>query len=334
MNIYVPDYFKKFKCIADKCPDTCCAGWEVYVDPEKADYYKTVGGDIGEKLKKVTAKDDDGDDVFTLTDCGRCPFLNDRNLCELIIGLGEDSVSKTCAMFPRYYDDFGDFREMGLGMGCPEAARIILENNEPFDNVKFGKTAEKSEPVDEDFLSMLIGVRNMIYDILEDEEESFRNKIRYILEAVQDIQTELDRDLFGEYLNINTDTGSGFQSCIDVLSDMEYIDEERKKLFLSLDPKTPCRRIYKEHHGDFVKLMEYYIHRYLLKAVYDDDILTKVKYGVFACAVIGRLYTVEPDRVKAMCGYSKEVEYSDVNMDILDEALYYTFNIESLINLF
>ena len=31
-NIY-PSYYKKFRCVADKCPDTCCAGWEVVVDP-------------------------------------------------------------------------------------------------------------------------------------------------------------------------------------------------------------------------------------------------------------------------------------------------------------
>ena len=334
MNIYVPDYFKKFRCVADRCPDTCCAGWEVYVDPESAEKYRKIGGNIGEKLKKVMVKDEDGDDIFTLTDCNRCPFLNDSNLCELIKNCGEESVSKTCEMFPRYYEDFGDFREMGLGMGCPEAARIILENDEPLDFVKYGRTDNTNKEVDGEFLEMLIGLRNMIFDILEDEESSFRNKIRDILETVQDIQNELDRDVPDGLLNCNPDASADFQTCIDVLSDMEYIDVGRKKLFTSLDVKTPCRKIYKEYQKDFVKLMQYYTHRYLLQAVFDYDILTKVKFGVFACAVIGRLYTVEPDRVKAMYGYSKEVEYSDVNMDILDDALYYDFSAENLINLF
>ncbi len=334
MNIYVPDYFRKFRCTADKCPDTCCAGWEVYLDPEATEKYRKTGGGTGEKLKKVMTKDEDGDDIFTLTDCGRCPFLNDSNLCELIINLGEESISKTCEMFPRYYEDYGDFREMGLGMGCPEAARIILENDEPLDFVKFGRTDNTSEPVDGEFLEMLIGLRNMIFDILEDEEESFRNKIRNILETVQDIQDEFDRDIFKEEPVPRPGKGTDFQTCIDVLSGMEYIDEKRKNTLLSLDPKTPCRKIYKEYQKDFVKLMQYYVHRYLLQAVFDYDILIKVKYGVFACAVIGRLYTAEPDRVKAMYGYSKEVEYSDVNMDILDDALFYDFGTESLISLF
>ncbi|MBE6783732.1 MAG: hypothetical protein E7536_06940 [Ruminococcaceae bacterium] len=28
MKVFVPQYFDEFTCIADKCPDTCCIGWE------------------------------------------------------------------------------------------------------------------------------------------------------------------------------------------------------------------------------------------------------------------------------------------------------------------
>ena len=84
--------------------------------------------------------------------------------------------------------------------------------------------------------------------------------------------------------------------------------------------------------------MKYYIFRYLLKAAYDYDALTKVKYGIFACVVISRIYAYfgSPDfeaRVKIMYSYSKEVEYSDVNMDLLDEILYNDFGAEDLLSL-
>ena len=29
-----PDYYKKFRCIADKCPDTCCSDWQIVIDDE------------------------------------------------------------------------------------------------------------------------------------------------------------------------------------------------------------------------------------------------------------------------------------------------------------
>ena len=34
MEIRVPHYYRKFRCTADKCPDTCCAGWQIVIDEE------------------------------------------------------------------------------------------------------------------------------------------------------------------------------------------------------------------------------------------------------------------------------------------------------------
>ena len=32
MKNYQPDYYNKFKCIADKCSITCCQEWKIAVD--------------------------------------------------------------------------------------------------------------------------------------------------------------------------------------------------------------------------------------------------------------------------------------------------------------
>lgn len=29
-----PDYYKRFNCIADKCPDTCCGKWQIVIDDD------------------------------------------------------------------------------------------------------------------------------------------------------------------------------------------------------------------------------------------------------------------------------------------------------------
>ena len=52
MKTRVPDYFKQFKCIASECEDTCCAGWEIVIDDDTYDMYKSVEGKFGERLKK------------------------------------------------------------------------------------------------------------------------------------------------------------------------------------------------------------------------------------------------------------------------------------------
>ena len=40
-----PDYFHKFKCTADKCQDTCCAGWQIMIDDASIEKYKKIKSD-------------------------------------------------------------------------------------------------------------------------------------------------------------------------------------------------------------------------------------------------------------------------------------------------
>ena len=47
MRIREPDYYGAFRCLAGACPHTCCAGWEVVVDPETAARYQALPGALG-----------------------------------------------------------------------------------------------------------------------------------------------------------------------------------------------------------------------------------------------------------------------------------------------
>ena len=40
-----PDYYKKFSCIADKCPDTCCGKWQIVIDDDSLERYQEYDGD-------------------------------------------------------------------------------------------------------------------------------------------------------------------------------------------------------------------------------------------------------------------------------------------------
>ena len=39
MLIVYPDYYKDFLCVAGECEDTCCAGWEIVIDPKSLKKY-------------------------------------------------------------------------------------------------------------------------------------------------------------------------------------------------------------------------------------------------------------------------------------------------------
>ena len=39
-----PDDYDAFRCIAGACPQTCCAAWEIVVDPDAQDTYLRACG--------------------------------------------------------------------------------------------------------------------------------------------------------------------------------------------------------------------------------------------------------------------------------------------------
>ena len=48
----IPDYYKEFTCIADKCEDTCCAGWQIVIDKRALKRYWYEKGPFGKRLRR------------------------------------------------------------------------------------------------------------------------------------------------------------------------------------------------------------------------------------------------------------------------------------------
>lgn len=333
IKTFVPSYFEKFRCIADKCPDTCCVGWEVDIDDETAEKYSFLKGALGEKIKKHFTVDEEGCNIFTLCENDRCPFLNEKKLCEIYMGAGESYLSKTCTLFPRFFDEFGLFCEMGLGFGCPEAAKIILEDEEKFMLKLLEENEETAEEKDEDFLEEILNLRTEFFRILEDEKINIRTRIADVLNIAGDFQKDVDGEFFSDEKKEKS-----IDDCFRILERMEYINPERKEFIKEIRNRKPVSDPFEKYGKDFEKLMKYYIFRYLLKALYDYDVLTKIKYGVFAVIVIGRIYSAFSEltfeeRTKIMYSFSKEVEYSDLNMDLLDSELFENFGRDDLLSL-
>ena len=127
MQYTIPHYYKQFRCIADKCPDTCCAGWQIMIDNRSLKKYSKVKGGFGNRLQngidwKVHA---------FLQQGGRCEFLNEDNLCDIYKECGANMLCRTCQNYPRHTEEFEGLREISLSLSCPEAARIILGEKEP-----------------------------------------------------------------------------------------------------------------------------------------------------------------------------------------------------------
>ena len=104
MEYIIPDYYKEFKCIADRCEDTCCAGWQIVIDEASMKKYKKACGELmlSGAQKKRREQDftwrnmlrsiDWSSGTFHQDEAKRCAFLNSENLCDLYKNGGTESL--------------------------------------------------------------------------------------------------------------------------------------------------------------------------------------------------------------------------------------------------
>lgn len=196
MKVMTPHYYKDFRCIAGACTDTCCAGWDVDVDKNSYKYYKTVKGAFGKRLKSVMVPSQDGECTFTLKEGGRCPFLNDDNLCDLYIELGEDKLCETCAEFPRFMNDYGNIREIGIAPSCKTAGELMFSYKDEltFDTVEDNSLTPEPNDIDAYTYMQLRQARIVAFGIISDRDISIFERLMLYLNYAKRIQKHLDAE--------------------------------------------------------------------------------------------------------------------------------------------
>ena len=135
--IIEPDFYKDFHCIGGQCSFTCCKEWKIAVDPETKKRWRKLSvpetvlesGRVPKhacrssldkaQLSQFVMKKDGGEIIELLPNM-RCPFLEDTELCRLVLDYGEACLSETCHVFPRETHEFADRTERTLVSCCPE----------------------------------------------------------------------------------------------------------------------------------------------------------------------------------------------------------------------
>ncbi len=120
-----PDFYDRFRCRAAACRHSCCKGWEIDIDENTLDLYRSLSGSWREKMDAAIICDESGAH-FRLTEDERCPFLKQDGLCELICALGEDALCDICALHPRFYELTGPYELAGLGLSCEAVCELLL----------------------------------------------------------------------------------------------------------------------------------------------------------------------------------------------------------------
>ena len=315
MLIRKPSYFDTFRCIAGSCPDSCCKEWDVQVDAAAAACYRSLSGDLGDRLREVLY-DEDGETYMAIVD-GRCPMWRKDGLCRIQAELGEGALCKTCREFPRLTHDYGDFIEYGLELSCPEAARIIFSTPDARLITREVSGGEDPE-YDVEAMDSLKVSRQVTLLLLADTRRPVNETLALMLLYGYEAQTDLDG---GESRPLNPHQAlesarefakpGNVQEILDFFHELEILTPQWKQRLVNPSPAglPETLRI----------LAKYMVERYWLQAVSDYDLVSRVKFILISCLLVAGL---GGDIVSTAQLFSKEIENSAENVDAILDAAY------------
>lgn len=188
------DFYNDFHCSGGNCHCTCCAaGWGIDVDDKTYQKYQNIRGRFGQFVRR-NLYDKDGIHYIRLNENLSCPFLNEEGLCQLVLRIGEESLSKTCACFPRRFLDLENLRLCALSLSCEEVSRIIYDRQTPVSLYMENDSEAASE--EEKALFSLCGFLNRGMDFLQDTSIPFGRALAtliYIGMENQNILSQIPR---------------------------------------------------------------------------------------------------------------------------------------------
>ncbi len=298
LTVY-PDYYPAFRCLAGACRHSCCVGWEIDIDRETLAKYKTVPGDLGRRLKENISTDDPPH--FLLGAGERCPFLNENNLCDLILAGGEGMLCQICDDHPRFYNDLPGRREVGLGLCCEGAAALILNRREPVELVEIGEPEE----VDPD-CAALLELRQRAFALARDR--------------ALPLSLRMDR-----LLALCGGCEPGHPALwADLLLELERLDERWTALLQTLEQAGPGLPLPGSDDPAWEQLLVYCLYRYLPQAWEDGDVGSKAGFAVLTVRLLQALSVLHPEMELTELArlWSCEIEYSTENVARLMEELW------------
>ena len=334
MIIEYPSYYEKFRCIGGRCPDTCCAGWEVDVDEESSAYYRSVEGAFGDTLR-AHIQEEDGDCFFPLTKEGRCPFLRKDLLCEMYIQLGEESLCQTCTEYPRYFMDIGNYEQIDMSLSCMELGRIFFTECDHIEYIRSENEipGEEISEEEQETLIEVLALRNRCIALLQDHGGAFLDAwqaVRALVAEAQGLDPK-EADAKRSYLK------EDFKTLVKRMKRFDSLRPEWDVLVESYEKycgyhyfRDDFPQFMQEEAAQldpwFKKLAVYFVYRYFIDTCIDGDIEIELRLVHRSLMMILlMLYTrwteqqqLDVDDIIDVAHlFSKEVEHDEGNVNLL-----------------
>ncbi len=305
--VLAPLYYNEFSCIADQCRHSCCIDWEICIDDETMAKYRPI-----DSIARTVTHDDNGA-CFTLGEDGRCPHLDERGLCRIILSHGEDYLCDICKNHPRFYNDVGNGRiEAGLGPVCEEACRLILTDERPFALAAITESTAQSIPNADSNTPRAfdpLPARDNIVALIENTS----GNLDEILDALRAAFA------IGDVL--------APAAWIDRFLTLEILDSEWPTV-LQAAKQSPgaTATTLRAYDPYFTRLLIYFVYRHVSVTASPRHLRARLAFAMLSTSMIRFLFAAaETPSFDVLCDrtrrYSAEIEYSEDNTDELIFAL-------------
>lgn len=238
VNIIKPSYYDDFKCIGNECKESCCKGWEIHIDKRSYNAYRNVKGEYYKKLKDgIKRNRKDPDDLhyaeMKLEEM-KCKFLNNDNLCDIYINLGEEYLCNICKTYPRKVSKNGKVYEKTLMLSCPEVARMLVELKHDFSfNMEKGELnkAEREfiNPIrefkyDEKLYGLLWKGRELSIDVAQFKEIDIWKRLVFIKIIGDELQKVINEKNY-DNIDKTIDNLRNIVTDYNVITDLDNIEQ-------------------------------------------------------------------------------------------------------------
>lgn len=312
MVLLGPEDYRAFACLKGACRHSCCKGWEIDIDADTLERYRTLGGPLGERMRE--AVDWQGDPPhFRLDGEERCPFLNREGLCDVILTAGEGALCQICADHPRYRHVYRGAEEIGLGLCCEAAARQCLTRREPLRLGVLAGAPSEDTPWEE-LLSpeeaALWALRQELLSILQDRRKPYPQRVRRLM------------DRCGLAL-----PGGSLDRWADFLLTLERLEDSWTERLTALSRRGgPEKPLPTSWDLPMEQLTAALLCRHLPGALLDGDVSGRILLACQGARIVAGLFDLTglcrlDELVDIVRQFSAEIEYSDHNVSALLDAL-------------
>ncbi|MBQ3472043.1 MAG: hypothetical protein IJH17_06765, partial [Clostridia bacterium] len=200
---------------------------------------------------------------------------------------------------PRFRIFFGVRVEIGVGLSCESAAKLILENREKVQLViiQTDDTEETEYEEEQSFYSF----RNKLFSLLQ-------NRLKPLNERIAELNIILPEKTYSEWS--------------DIYAGMEILDPDWKTILKKLKNADETELTPQTDDTPYEQLIIYFLYRHLADGIYNGTIRARMAFALHASQIIHALCAVTGEDITEIARmYSAEIEYCEENTEMLFKIL-------------